>query len=202
MSNLSLERLLFDPAVPTEGPLIGSYLLGAGGTVLGSVSDALKVNITNASLVVTATDLDIRNLAFATDSVTVHIDGTDNVISAVNLDIRDLAFATDSVTAYQGGTWTVTTSELPNIVPLSSAVTVDDTVGGTALPATPLVGRKRLQIQNNGDKDIFLGKSGVTVSSGLKIAKGGTESVEAGPAALFYAIAGTGNSVNVRLLEW
>lgn len=202
MSNLSLERLLFDPAAPTEGPLMGSYLLGASGTVIGNVSDALKVSLTNASIVVTATDLDIRDLAFATDSVTVHIDGTDNVISAVNLDIRDLAFASDSVTAYQGGTWTVTTSELPNIVPLSAAITVDDTSGGIALPASPLANRKRLQIQNLGAKPIYLGKSGVTVSSGLKIDKGATESLEAGPSALFYAIAGTGLSVPVRILEW
>lgn len=42
-----------------------------GTTAVGMVSDAIKVNITNASLVVTATDLDIRDLAHATDSVQV-----------------------------------------------------------------------------------------------------------------------------------
>ncbi len=201
MSNLSLERLLFDPAAPTEGPLMGSYLLGAGGTVIASTSSSLNVNLTNASVVVSATDLDIRDLAFATDSVTVHIDGTDNVISAVNLDIRDLAFATDSVTAYQGGTWTISSNDAPNIVPLSAAITVDDTVGGIALPASPLANRRRLQIQNLGDKPIYVGKSAVTSSIGLKVDKGATLSLEAGPAALYYAIAASGQSVPVRILE-
>lgn len=202
MSNLSLERLLFDPAAPTEGPLMGSYLIGAGGTVIASTSSSLNVNLTNASVVVSATDLDIRDLAFATDSVTVHIDATDNVISAVNLDIRDLAFATDSVTAYQGGTWTVTTSELPNIVPLSAVISVDDTSGGIALPASPLANRKRLMIQNLGDKPIYIGATAsLTVANGLKIDKGATLSLEAGPSALYYGIAATGLTVPVRILE-
>jgi lipopolysaccharide export system protein LptA len=65
--------------------------------------------ITNA-VTVTATNLDIRDLAFATDKVdvsgsSVSITGDVNVtqgtnpwiVSATNLDIRDLAFATDKV---------------------------------------------------------------------------------------------------------
>ena len=74
-------------------------------------------SITNA-VTVTATDLDIRDLAFATDKVDVtgsevSLDATtlaalENItVSATDLDIRDLAFATDSVTAHQGGTWTI-----------------------------------------------------------------------------------------------
>lgn len=43
-----------------------------------------------------------------TDFLEVNADGSINaVVSATNLDIRDLAFATDSVTAHQGGSWTV-----------------------------------------------------------------------------------------------
>lgn len=48
MSGLTLERLLFDPAVPVEGPLVGSYLLGAGGTVISETGTALDVNIASA----------------------------------------------------------------------------------------------------------------------------------------------------------
>lgn len=63
-----------------------------------------------SGVTVTASDLDIRDLAFATDSVdvsgsSVSITGDVNVtqgtspwvVSATDLDIRDLAFATDSV---------------------------------------------------------------------------------------------------------
>lgn len=59
------------------------------------------------TVIVTATDLDIRNLVFATDKVdvsgsSVSISGAVAIaepvtVDAVNLDIRDLAFATDKV---------------------------------------------------------------------------------------------------------
>jgi hypothetical protein len=54
----------------------------------------IPVNVTNASIAVTATDLDIRDLSSATDSVTV---------VATDLDIRDLNSATDSVAVTDGG---------------------------------------------------------------------------------------------------
>jgi adhesin HecA-like repeat protein len=67
---------------------------GGSLTVDGSVSITGDVNVT-------ATDLDIRNLAFATDTVDVSgsdvsITGDVNV-TATDLDIRNLAFATDTV---------------------------------------------------------------------------------------------------------
>jgi hypothetical protein len=79
------------------------------------VHAALDVNVVNAvnatisgTVPVTATDLDIRDLAFATDKVDVSgsevsldsatLAALENItVSATDLDIRDLAFATDSV---------------------------------------------------------------------------------------------------------
>jgi hypothetical protein len=49
----------------------------------------------SGSVAVTATDLDIRDLAFATDKVDVS--GSSVTVSATNLDIRDLTHASDSV---------------------------------------------------------------------------------------------------------
>ena len=108
---MSLHRLLFDAANPDESANVGAHILaGDDGTQIGHVSDALKVNFTNTSIAVTATNLDIRDLVFATDKVdvsgsAVSITGDVNVtqgtspwvVSATNLDIRDLAFATDKV---------------------------------------------------------------------------------------------------------
>lgn len=86
---------------------------------IGDGTDFLAVNADGSiNAVVTATNLDIRDLAFATDKVDVSgsevsLDATtlaalENItVSATDLDIRDLAFATDSVTAHQGGTWTI-----------------------------------------------------------------------------------------------
>jgi hypothetical protein len=48
MSNLSLERLLFDASNPADGPLIGSYLLGSGGVVISETGTSLDVNVTGA----------------------------------------------------------------------------------------------------------------------------------------------------------
>lgn len=76
---------------------------------VGDGTDFLEVNADGSiNVVATATDLDIRDLAFATDAVNVtgsevSLDATtlaalENItVSATDLDIRDLAFATDSV---------------------------------------------------------------------------------------------------------
>jgi len=90
---------------------VGSFVrAGDDGTLIGHVSDALKVNFSNTSIEVTATDLDIRDLDFATDSIdvsgsSVSITGDVNVtqgtspwvVSATDLDIRDLDASQDNV---------------------------------------------------------------------------------------------------------
>jgi hypothetical protein len=88
----------------------GTYVPAAGTAQLvgGSDSQGLDVFLLNPSIEVTATNLDIRDLAFATDSVDVSgsevsldaatLAALENItVSATDLDIRDLAFATDSV---------------------------------------------------------------------------------------------------------
>lgn len=266
MSNLSLERLLFDDADIAAGPKVGAYITDGTYILALDTNGYATVNV-NGSVTVTATDLDIRDLVYTSDSVTAHIsDGTNNLaidgsgyitvnvngsvtvtatdldirdlvytsdsvsahitngtydlaidsngyitaningsvtVTATDLDIRDLVYTSDSVTAHQGGTWSVTTDDLPNIVPLQQRISVTDTA--VALPTTPLTGRKRIQIQNLGAEPIYLGKSTVTVSGatgGLMIPKGATETLEAGPAALWYAIAPAGKTVSVTVLEW
>jgi len=94
MAGLTLERLLFDASNPTDGPNIGSYLIGAGGNVITETNVAadygLDVNIINASLTVDASDLDIRDLTHVSDTVGIG-DGTN--LAAVNasleLQVRD-----------------------------------------------------------------------------------------------------------------
>jgi hypothetical protein len=68
-----------------------------------------KVDVSGSSVTVSATDLDIRDLAFATDSVDVS--GSSVTVSATDLDIRDLAFATDSVDV-SGSSVTVSATDL------------------------------------------------------------------------------------------
>lgn len=176
---------------------------------IGDGTDFLAVNADGSiNAVVSATDLDIRDLQFATDSVDVSgsevsldaatLAALENItVSATDLDIRDLAFATDSVTAHQGGSWTVTAAA-PNTTVLATAVSV--TTSATLLPASALANRKKIEIQNNGDKSIFVGGSGVTTASGVEVAKGATYSQELGPSALIYAIVASG-TCDVRVME-
>jgi hypothetical protein len=150
-------RLVFD--VTDAGSIaasanVGSWLrAGDDGTQIGHVSDAIKVSLTNASVAVTATNLDIRDLVFATDKVdvsgsSVSISGTVAVtqstspwvVSATDLDIRDLAAATDSVSAWTkdgSGTAINSTSNALNVyVTGSGALTINDAaLANTAISA-------------------------------------------------------------------
>lgn len=85
---------------------------------IGDGTDFLEVNADGSlNAVVSATDLDIRDLDSSTDSVTA-IQGTSPwvvgdgggslTVDASDLDIRDLDSAQDSVAAVQSGAWTVT----------------------------------------------------------------------------------------------
>jgi len=124
--NLSLERLLADPTAITDSPLVGSYIVGVGNNVIHetefSGEYALDVNLRNASITVTATDLDIRDLDSASDSVAavqsgtwsvqiddgadtleINADGSINsVVTATDLDIRDLTHVSDSIKVGDG----------------------------------------------------------------------------------------------------
>lgn len=173
-------RLVFDPTdadTRAASSNIGAYVrAGDDGTVIGHVSDALKVSIANASLSVTqgtspwvigdgggsitvdATDLDIRDLAFATDKVdvsgsSVSISGTVAVtqstspwvigdgggsitVDATDLDIRDLVAATDSISSWTkdgSGNSIGSTGGALNVAITSGFVDVDDSLANTSI---------------------------------------------------------------------
>lgn len=89
------------------------------GDTLDSTTGSLHVLVQNASLVVTATDLDIRDLdatqdnvaiSDGTDTLAINADGSINItdnggsltVDATNLDIRDLSAAQDNVAISDG----------------------------------------------------------------------------------------------------
>lgn len=105
--------LEIDVGINAADDSVASWTMDGSGNAIGSTSGALNTYLTNASIAVTANNLDIRDLAFATDKVdvsgsSVSISGTVAVtqstspwvVSATDLDIRDLAAATDSVSAW------------------------------------------------------------------------------------------------------
>lgn len=74
-----------------------------------TVDGTVAVSSVGGTVTVAATDLDIRDLVFATDKVDVS--GSTVTVTATNLDIRDLVFATDKVDV-SGSSVTVTATDL------------------------------------------------------------------------------------------
>lgn len=95
----------FNSSLPMRTEQDGDVVVKIGDGLLPSQHLAVNadgsVNITDngASLTVDATNLDIRDLAFATDKVDVTGSDVTATVTASDLDIRDLTFATDKVDA-------------------------------------------------------------------------------------------------------
>lgn len=214
---ITLDELIFDPSNPDDGANVGATLRGSDGTVIGNVSDALKVDIGSV------TDLDIRNLTFATDKVdasgsevsldaaslaaleniTVTVDntaleitndaGNPIPVSATDLDIRDLTFATDKVDASGSE---VKQDSYDNLKHSAQSVTTT----ASALAGTPLANRVRMNIQNLGNKEIYIGSDNtVTTSTGTKIPAGGSGEFMFSAASTPHAI--SSGTADVRILE-
>lgn len=228
-----------------------SVRLGDGTNFLTSTTVGadigLDVNLINASIAVTASDLDIRDLLYTQDSVTayqgtspwvvsasdldirdiVHTqdsirlgDGTSFLtsttvgadigldvnlinasiaVTASDLDIRDLAYTQDSVTAYQGtDPWIVNDAALANTSVAAAAVSVS--TSALALPSSALAGRKYLFVQNLGNREIYVGPTGVTTASGLRLSPGAVGEFRLGASAALYGIA-AGGTQDIRALE-
>lgn len=117
---ITMTKLIARPDLTEpDGQSVLSYLRDGDGNSISSTGGALHVELQNASIAVTATDLDIRNLVFADDKVDVSgssnvavVDGGGSLtVDAVDFDIRNLAFATDKVDV-SGSSVTVSASDL------------------------------------------------------------------------------------------
>jgi len=195
MSGISLDEIVFST--------------GSGATD----ADTLRVELSTESLAalenitVTATDLDLRDLVFATDKVDVSgsevsLDAStlaaleSITVSATDLDIRDLAFATDKVDV-SGSTINATPSGSDSI--LNSAATVTGTAAQVL--ASALAGRVSVIIQNEGSQAVYVGSTaGVTSANGIKISKSSSATLDISDAADIYMISDSG-SQSVRFLE-
>lgn len=86
-----------------------------------------------------------------------------------------------------------------NIGVKATATTVTDTAA--VILASALSGRRQLNIQNLGNKPIYIGDSAVSAASGWRVAAGSAITVELGEDVSLYAVADTGISVATRVLE-
>lgn len=145
--SITLDELIFDPANPDDGANVGATLRGADGTVIGNTGDALKVtgsfNVDGSTvaldaptlaalenITVSATDLDIRDLAFATDKVDV-------TGSEVALDAASLA-ALENITVTVDNSEIEITNDAGNPIPVNGTVNISDNGGSITVDAADL----------------------------------------------------------------
>jgi hypothetical protein len=167
----------------------------------GQASD-INVNLTNASVsvtqgtspwVVSATNLDIRDLTHVSDSVRLG-DGT-NFFTSTSENSKlalDVHLTNSSITA------SVNDAALANVACAAGAVSVS--TSAVALPASALSARKYLLVQNLGSREIYVGPSGVSTSSGLRLSPGSVGEFRLGASVSLYGIA-AGGTQDVRALE-
>lgn len=92
------------------------------------------------------------------------------------------------------------------IVNSSAAVAVkQDVVAASAvevqIAATALSGRRKIIVQNVGNKDVFLGATGVSDADGIELKKRANVELELGEHVDIFAICSAGESTSLRILE-
>ena len=194
-----------------------SVRLGDGTNFLTSTTNGgdigLDVNLINDNIEVTQ----------GTSPWVIGDGGGSITVDAVDLDIRDLSAAQDNVASWtHDGTGTAITSTLVSgdqalDVNVSNAISIEDvaladtdlattatsvttTAGGTNLIGTALTDRKYLFIHNEGNRKMYIGKTGVTTATGFPVSVGSRIELRAGAALDLYGITATGTA-DARMLE-
>lgn len=191
------------------------------GTVNAVQSGTWVVDSITNPVTVTATDLDIRDLAFATDKVDVSGSDITATVTASDLDIRDLDHLTDSVRIGDGTNLATTTtvgSDVGLDVNILNEIAVEDSaLANTAIAAaksdlavadtaqdvvaSPLADRKYLHIMNMDNKRIYIGQSGVTAASGYPLSPKAAIMLRAGSAVDVEFVGSAGALPEIRTLE-
>lgn len=208
------------------GITLDKILLDAGTSniAISDGTDTLAINADGSlNATVTATDLDIRDLTHVSDSVKVG-DGTDFLaiaadgsiavtdnggsltVDAVDLDIRDLTHASDSIKVGDGTDFLAVNADGSINVQSAGTATINTeavsvTTTAAEVLATPLSGRRFVNIQNRNDDDIFLVESGATAKAqGTLIPKNSSAFFEFGENVNIFLVSDS-TTADVRLLE-
>lgn len=191
----------FDSSLPIRTQVAGDVSVKVSDATIPS--QQLAVNADGSiNTVASATDLDIRNLAFADDKVDVS--GSSVTVSATDLDIRDLAFASDKVDASGSD---VTVSNTVNVAATDLDIRdlafatdkVDVSGSSVTVSATDLDVR---DLAFATDKVDVSGSSVTVAATDLDIRdlSHTSDSIKVGDGSEFLAI-NTDGSINVRLSD-
>jgi len=136
------QRLVFDATdanTLAASDKVGAVLQTEDGTLLSATGTSLDVNVSNASIAVTATDLDIRDLSSAQDSVEVLQANPDSLNANANIQINDVDVSNGNPVPVSdaGGSITIDAtdldirdlnSETDSVTVVASQLDIDDLV--------------------------------------------------------------------------
>jgi len=195
----------------------------------GAGAAAVNIQDGGNSITVDASDLDIRDLAFATDKVDVggsvialdagtlaaleNIMVTGNVAddaadagNPVKVGSRAISGLLSAISAGNDRADMVSDmyrrlyiNDSSNIGSKSAAISVGSSE--IAVSGSPLAGRRRMIIENLSSQAIFVGPTGVSIASGLRIAAGGNLTLEIGEDVALFAISANATAKDVRVFE-
>lgn len=120
---ITIDQLIYDPAT-NEGAKVGAVIVDADGHQLQIESDG-SINVNGSFSLAPGTEVKITD---GTDDLAINADGSINAtISATNLDTRDLVFATDKVdvTGSEVSLDSATLAALENINAVVTATDLD-----------------------------------------------------------------------------
>lgn len=190
------------------------------GATLVSAKYGLDVNVLNGLTVDVDHANDSVKIGDGTDFLAINADGSINaVVTATNLDIRDLTAANDSVASWlkdgSGNSITSTSGAIDvNLKSSDITLAVTDRSNGAientaksvtttsgALLTTQLANRNELWVQNRGSVNGFVGKSGVTTANGFEIAKNVSVQFKLGSAVSLHAVTAA-STADFRIMEF
>lgn len=184
---------------------IGSFILAvrndADTSLAGSDGDYAPLQVDENGRLKVVADIEVAN-GFEKIEDDAHSSGD---VGAYMLSVREdtLASSTSASGDYQsiktdalGRLWMNDASQ----VGAYSAISVTNTA--TDLVATDLANRKKISIQNQGSRSIFVGmNASVTAANGTEISPGGSAEFAWGPGINVHAITASGTA-DVRILEF
>jgi hypothetical protein len=180
------DKLIYDATTVADGDSVAAYLY-AGAKLTSTLVDtkqALDVNVVAVSGGVADDAVDSGNpLKIGS--------------RAVDAALTELSAANDRADVISDLYRRIWVNDSPNIE--LDAADVDVTGTGALLVAANS-GRRRILVQNLGNKAIYVGPSGVTVSSGIRIAGGAMLEIPLGEHLPIHAIAESGTQ-DVRYMQ-
>jgi hypothetical protein len=201
------EKIIFDPAISSEGDNIGAFLKDSAGNLLSSTlvsgKQSLDINVVQSALPAGAATE--ASLLLVAQESTLATRASEATLASILSDTADIEIATEAAAAslaqfqFSSGKLLVESADaVPNTAIKSSNVSVSNSA--TLLVASSLANRKLVKIQNAGSRDAAFGTNTVTFASGFRLSPGSYMELELGPSVSLYGITGTG-STDVRVLE-